>query len=550
MGKEHLKIRIYDIFLPFYLFWYATEIIANSTIMKIEYLPIKSIHFFFGCLILSFMVIQALCFQKYTLGEGIVVLIISIVIIISTVTSKDTRLLFSWLFVFTSKNTEIDVVIKKTYKILVIMTMIVIGLNIIGFLPDYTIYKWDKIRYSLGFAHPNQLGLRIGQIVICHFYLNKDNLRLRDYILAILLAMAMVFSMAACGGSTDENAGSEEAALKVGFIYIGSVNDGGYTQAQHAGTLAMLDHFGGKVEAKWIENVSDADKSAAIDAATNLIDQGCNVIVGCSFGFMDALEELANSGNYDDVNFLHFSGNKMNDTNFGNYFGATEEPRYLTGIIAGMMTKTNKLGYVAAFPYTEVQIGIDAFTLGAQSVNPDVEVKVVYINSWYDPETERSAADGLLEQGCDIITQHCDTTGPQVAAAEVGAYAIGYNLDNSNVDAVKASFLTAPTWHHENFLIPTFEAMMNGTWTPESYYGYMADGYVDLAPMTDLVPADVQEKINEVRTQMEAKEFYPFSGEIKYNDGTVLCEEGQTLTREEVWSINGLVEGATGSDAK
>lgn len=189
MGKEHLKIRIYDIFLRFYLFWYATEIIANSTIMKIEYLPIKSIHFFFGCLILSFMVIQALCFQKYTLGEGIVVLIISIVIIISTVTSKDTRLLFSWLFVFTSKNTEIDVVIKKTYKILVIMTMIVIGLNIIGFLPDYTIYKWDKIRYSLGFAHPNQLGLRIGQIVICHFYLNKDNLRLRDYILAILLAI-------------------------------------------------------------------------------------------------------------------------------------------------------------------------------------------------------------------------------------------------------------------------------------------------------------------------------------------------------------------------
>ncbi len=369
-------------------------------------------------------------------------------------------------------------------------------------------------------------------------------------ILAILLAMVMVFGMVACGDNAGDQTDEQEAVLKVGFIYIGSVNDGGYTQAQHEGTLAMLDHFKGKVQAQWIENVSDADKSAAIDAATNLIDQGCNVVVGCSYGFMDALDELANSGDYDDVNFLHFSGNKMNDKNFGNYFGATEQPRYLSGMVAGLMTKSNKLGYVAAYPYTEVQIGINAFTLGAQSVNPDVEVKVVYINSWYDPEMERTAADGLLEQGCDVIAQHCDTTGPQVAAAQVGAFAIGYNLDNSGVDAVKTSYLTAPIWHHENFLIPTFEAMIAGNWTPESYYGYMQDGYVDLAPMTNLVPADVQEKVNAVKSQMEDGTFYPFTGLIKYNNGTVLCEEGQTLTREQVWSINGLVEGATGTDAK
>ncbi len=365
--------------------------------------------------------------------------------------------------------------------------------------------------------------------------------------LTVLLALVMVFGLAACGNSGDSDAEATDE-FKVGFIYIGSINDGGYTQAQHEGTLAMQEKFGGKVKAVWVEEVNDSDKSATIDAATNLIDQGCKVIVGCSYGYMDALDELAKSPDYADISFLHFSGNKMNDKNFGNYFGATEEPRYLTGIIAGMMTETNKLGYVAAQPYTEVQIGINAFTLGAQSVNPDVEVKVVYINSWYDPEKERSAADELLAQGCDIITQHCDTTGPQVAAAEAGAYAIGYNLDNSKVEAIKDAYLTSATWHHEQFLIPTIEKIMAGTWTPESYYGSMADGYVDLAPMTDLVPADVQAKVNEVKEKMKAGEFAPFSGKILYNDGTVLCEEGQTLTREEIWKTNKLVKGATGAN--
>ncbi len=365
--------------------------------------------------------------------------------------------------------------------------------------------------------------------------------------LAILLAFVMVFGIAACGKTDTTEDKAADDALKVGFIYIGSINDGGYTQAQHQGTIAMEKYFKGKVKALYQENVSDQDKSAAMTAATNLIDQGCTVIVGTSYGFMDALDELANSDQYKDIKFLHFSGNKMNDKNFGNYFGAMEQPRYLTGMIAGMMTKSNKLGYVGAYPYTEVQIGINAFTLGAQSVNPNVEVKVVYINSWYDPEKERSAADELLAQGCDVITQHCDTTGPQVAAAEAGKFAIGYNVDNGKVDAVKASYLTSPIWHHEKFLIPTIEKIMAGTWTPESYYGTLADGYVDIAPMTDLVPADVQAKVNEVKAKMISGEFSPFSGEIYYNDGKVLCEAGQTLDRAAIWSINGLVKGANGT---
>ena len=364
-------------------------------------------------------------------------------------------------------------------------------------------------------------------------------------VLSVLLILALVFGLAACGGgeTAEEPAGDE--AMKVGFIYIGTKNDGGFTQAHHEGTMAMEEYFGGKVTTIIKEGVDDTDKQAVKEAALGMIDQGATVIVGCSFGFMDGLDELANDPAYEGINFLHFSGYKMNDTNFGNYFGATEEPRYLSGIVAGMQTETNKLGYVAAFPYTEVQIGINAFTLGAQSVNPDVEVKVVYINSWYDPAQEKAAAEALLAQGCDVIAQHCDTTGPQVAAAEKGVYAIGYNMDNSAV--VPESFLTAPIWHHEKFLIPTIEAIMDGTWTPESYYGTMADGYVDLLPLTENAPEGAAEKVAEIEAQIKAGDFNVFAGPVKNQAGEVVIADGEQPDRAKIWAMDYLVQGVIGT---
>lgn len=363
--------------------------------------------------------------------------------------------------------------------------------------------------------------------------------------LALFLVLALVMSsLVGCGGgATEEEPSGTDEALKVGFIYIGTKNDGGFTQAHHQGTVALEEHFGGKVTTIIKEGVDDTDKQAAKEAALGMIDQGATVIVACSFGFMDALDEMANDPAYADIKFLHFSGYKMNDTNFGNYFGATEEPRYLSGIVAGMQTKSNKLGYVAAFPYTEVQIGINAFTLGAQSVNPNVEVKVVYINSWYDPAQEKAAAEALLAQGCDVITQHCDTTGPQIAAAEKGVFAIGYNMDNSQV--VPESFLTAPIWHHEEFLIPTIQAILDGNWTPESYYGTMADGYVDLAPMTDLVPAETKAAVEAVKAEIIAGNKPIFVGPIYDNEGNLVVAEGETLDRAGIWETNYLIKGVT-----
>lgn len=364
-------------------------------------------------------------------------------------------------------------------------------------------------------------------------------------VLSMILAVAMTVAMVAgCSKPAEEPAADATGEVTtIGFIYIGSKTDGGYSQAQHNGTTAVEEYFGDSVKTLIAENVKE-EKQTVKTAAINMIDEGASIIVGTSFGFMDALEEL--SGEYPDVTFLHFSGNKMNDTNFGNYFGAMEEPRYLSGIIAGMQTKTNKLGYVAAYPYTEVLIGINAFALGAKSVNPDIELNVVYINSWNDPANEKAAAESLLAQGCDIITQHCDSAGPQLAAQDVGAFAIGYNLDNSAI--AEGSFLTAPVWHHDKYLIPTIEKIIAGEYKPESYYGTMKDGYLGLAPMTDLVTDEAKAKVEEVQAKIVAGEYPIFVGPIKDNQGNVVVEEGQTLDRAGIWSMDYLVEGVSGRD--
>lgn len=375
--------------------------------------------------------------------------------------------------------------------------------------------------------------------------------RFLSVLLILTMVLTMGFTLAACGSSDDKKESESDGPFKVGFIYIGTIKDGGYTQAQHQGTEAMQEHFGKeKVETMWEEGIDDQNIQPAKEAAIRMIDKGADLIVGCSYGFMDALDELANDPQFEHIKFLHFSGNKMNDTNFGNYFGATEEPRYLSGVIAGKQTTSNKLGYVAAYANPEVQIGINAFTLGAKLVNPKVETKVVFINSWYDPAKEKQAAEALLEQGCDVITQHADTAGPQQAAAKAGKFAIGYNLDNSGLEGLEDAYLTAPVWHHEKFLIPSIEKMIDGSWKPESYYGTMADGYMSLAPLTKNVTAEAKAKVEDIQKKIEAGEYPIFKGPIKDNKGNVVVKEGETLDRAGIWKTDYLVEGVTATDSE
>ena len=360
--------------------------------------------------------------------------------------------------------------------------------------------------------------------------------------LIVILALIMALSLAACGsddGGSNGDVDVQGAEIKVGFIFIGSRTDGGFSQAHSNGVDALERHFGGSVETMVIENVSSQNSQEIRSAAENLIDVGCEIIVGNSFGYIDMMEELAEE--YPEIYFLHFSGYKANDTNFDNFFGAMEEPRYLTGMVAGMMTETNKIGYVAAHPFTEVQIGINAFALGVQAVNPDAEVNVIYINTWGDAALERQAAEALLDVGCDVIAQHSDSPGPIIAAGERGAFGIAYNLDKP--DSSPEAYLTAPVWNHGAYYIKVVQQILDGTFTPFGYYGSMADGYVDIAPLTSLVPDEVVEAVMEARADIISGALVPFSGEIFYADGSQLSAEGQTLTRDEIWSINDVIRG-------
>lgn len=360
-------------------------------------------------------------------------------------------------------------------------------------------------------------------------------------ILAVLLILVLVLgTFTACGGAKEPAPAAEP--LVVGFLYVGPIGDGGFTYAHDQGRIYLEDYFKGAVKTIYQESVPETMQDVT-NAAKNMIDQGAKVIFTTSFGFMDATEALATQ--YPDVVFMHFSGFKMNETNFGNYFGAMEEARYLSGIVAGMKTKTNKIGYVAAFPYTELLIGINAFTLGAQSVNKDATVSVVWTNSWFDPAKEKDAATALLDQGCDVLAQHVDTTGPQIAAEERGVWAIGYNSDSST--AAPNAFMTAPVWNHGIYYVAQIQKVIDGTWKPESYYGTMADGYIGLLPLTAVAPEGAQAKVDEIQAKIIAGTFPIFTGPIFDQTGKEVVPDAKSLTREEIWKMDYFVKGVQGS---
>lgn len=249
------------------------------------------------------------------------------------------------------------------------------------------------------------------------------------WVLCLMLTLGMVSVASA------EFAPVNKDDLKVGFVFIGDVSDKGYTYAHYQGLLDMQQNLGLSDDQILIKtNVSE--DSSCETALRELVEAGCQIIFGNSYGYMNYMAELADE--YPEVIFSHCSGYMSNDTNFNNYFGAIYQARYLAGIAAGLKTQTNKIGFVAAMQTPEVIGGFDAFALGVQSVNPDAVVYVKYTNSWYDATLERQTADALLDLGCDVIGQHCDTANPQIAAQERGVWGCGYNADMT-VDAPQGS---------------------------------------------------------------------------------------------------------------
>jgi basic membrane protein A len=236
-----------------------------------------------------------------------------------------------------------------------------------------------------------------------------------------LVCALLALSIAGSGIGNEQATAAEK--IKVAFMYVGPVGDAGYTYAHDLGRK-YLEKKMPNVQTTFVESVPEGADAERV--LTELAEKGNKVIFATSFGYMDYVQKVA--ARYPDVVFLHCSGYKI-AKNMGTYFGRIYEARYLSGIVAGKYTKKNLIGYVGAFPIPEVIRGINAFTLGAQSVNPKVKVKVVWTNTWYDPATEKEAAKSLLNAGVDLIAMHQDTPAPMQAAQEKGAYAISYDCD-------------------------------------------------------------------------------------------------------------------------
>lgn len=383
---------------------------------------------------------------------------------------------------------------------------------------------------------------------------------MKKKILGVLLSLAMVGTlMAGCGqqkGAEDQNASKTDSAqteesadagedkeagksnfapvakedLKVGVIHIGDPADGsGYSYAHDQGIVEMQKELG--LEDSQIirkNNIPDADPTMTEQAMRECIEEGCQIIFATSFNYMDTCEALAEE--YPDVIFSHGTGYKSNDTNFNNYFGRIYQARYLSGIVAGMKTETNKIGYVAAMgsENSEVTGGADAFAIGVAEVNPDAQVYVKVTNSWLSPTEETNAAKALIAEGCDVIGQHCDTPNPQTEAESAGVWGVGYNSDMMN-DAPKAT-LTSVVWNWGVYYTQAVQKVIDGTWTSENYFGGMDDGLVDITPLNeDIVAPGTQEKVEEARKKIVEDGFNVFDGVLETNDGKTVGEEGKTL---------------------
>lgn len=383
---------------------------------------------------------------------------------------------------------------------------------------------------------------------------------MKKKILALVLALAMVLGLAACGSSgSGSGSGSQSGSqtsnsdFKVGAIYINKKSDtAGYTYAHHTGITKAMKELGMDPEKQLVivDQVPEDDTQvgAAVDT---LVGEGCSIIFGISFGYLNEMEVKAQE--YPDVIFSHATGFKSNDTNYNNYFGRIYQARYLAGIAAGLKsleTGNNNIGYVSAYDtgYAETCSGINGFTLGVQAVNPNATVYVKELGTWTDEVNEYAFAEELIKSyGCGVIAQHCDSAQPQLAAEKAGQFGCGYNSDMT-ADA-PAAHLTAPVWNWDVYYKLAIQTAMECESADQfvekmggpAYYGGLNEGMVDVSPLSENCAAGTQDAIDQVKALIASGEWDVFSG-VKLNitvaDGKATIEKVDaplvTSDRDEV----------------
>ena len=399
--------------------------------------------------------------------------------------------------------------------------------------------------------------------------------KLISMIVTAALAVTSVFALAGCNSAKNGGNGGDKASnFKVGAIYINSQNDtSGYTYAHHHGITEGMKKIGldPAKDLYIVDNVPEDDEKVK-QAIDQLAGNGCNIIFGISFGYINAFEAKAKE--YPDIVFSHATGYLSNDKNFNNYFGRIYQARYLAGIAAGYKSlelKNNNIGYVSAWgtEYAETCSGINAFAMGCIAVNPDAKISVYEISTWGDQQLERQAAETLIDTyGCCVIAQHCDSAQPQIVANEKGVFGCGYNSDMT-AEAPKAH-LTAPVWNWDVYYATAMKAAMEDPSTfmtkVGNYYEGLKAGFVDVAPLSSNCTPETKEAIDLAKKMMVNGEWDVFSGvklsfsgaagsvavsktdaALKTNDGTEIVAAGGPSVDDGViqGSMNYYVEGVT-----
>lgn len=361
------------------------------------------------------------------------------------------------------------------------------------------------------------------------------------------LAGAAALALAGCGGEDKKEAPKAQASsdaksegpLKVAFVYVSPANEEGWSNQHDLGRQAIEKTFGDKISVTTIENIPEnADAERVL---RDLASQGNKLIFATTFGYMNSVMKVAKD--FPDVKFEHATGYK-DAANVCNYTARFYEARYMAGMLAAATTKTNILGYVAALPIPEVLQGINAYTRGALSVNPNIEVRVVWTNAWYDPGKEADATKALIGQKADVITHHTNSTAVASTCEEAKVPVISYN---SAMKKAAPNYLLAGVVHlWDEYYTGRVQAALDGKWEPKNVWGGAPEHMIDVIEVSKSVPEDVVKKMRAVYDKMEKREFHPFSGPVVTNEGVVAIAEGKTATDDELKNMNYFVKGVAG----
>lgn len=325
--------------------------------------------------------------------------------------------------------------------------------------------------------------------------------------------------------------------IKIGFIYVGPIGDMGWSYQHDVARRAMETELGGKVVSSFIENVPEGPDAER--ALTQLALEGNQLIFATSFGFMDAIVNVA--AKFPNVKFEHATGYKRAD-NLATYDARFYEGRAIQGTIAGRMTKTNKIGYIGSFPIPEVVQGINAAYIHAKKVNPDVEIKVVWAYTWFDPAKEADAAAALIAEGCDVVMQHTDSTAPQAKAQEAGnVITFGQASDMEAFAPMPRVASTIDNW--SPYYIKRAQAMVDGSWASEATWGGIGTGMVKIGEISSAVPAEVKAEVEALEAKIASGEYHPFTGPLKKQDGSDWLAAGETPDDGTLAGMNFFVEG-------